>query len=65
VVFTKIPVGGTQPSMSYKKKTTFPKLLSRMYFCMILLINYYLVLRGTGTAPCNVDAVLASYRVII
>jgi hypothetical protein len=29
---------------------------------MILLINYYLVLRGTGTAPSNVDGVLASYE---
>ena len=65
VVFTKIPVGGTQPSiMSYKGKTTFPKLLSRdVSLHDITYKLYYLVLReGTGTAPCNVDAVLASYK---
>jgi hypothetical protein len=65
VEFTKIPVGGTQPSiMSYNGKSTFPKLLSRdVNLHDITYKLYYLVLReGTGTAPCNVDAVLASYK---
>jgi hypothetical protein len=65
VVFTKIPDGGTQPSiMSYKDKTTFPKLLSRdVKLHDITYQLYYLVLReGTGTSPSSVDGVLASYR---
>ncbi|NGY38510.1 FKBP-type peptidylprolyl isomerase [Flavobacterium sp. XN-5] len=65
VVFTKIPAGGTQPSiMSYKDKSTFPKLLSRdVKLHDITYKLYYLVLReGVGVAPCNVDNVLASYK---
>lgn len=65
VVMTKIPVGGTQPSiMSYKDATTYPKLLSReVSLHSIKYILYYLVLReGVGESPCNVDSVLASYR---
>ncbi len=65
VTITKIPTGGTQPSiMSYKDATTYPKLLYRT----VELHNveyklYYLVLRpGVGVSPCNVDGVLASYR---
>lgn len=65
VVMTKIPVGGTQPSiMSYKDATTYPKLLSReVSLHSIKYTLYYLVLReGVGESPCNVDSVLASYR---
>jgi hypothetical protein len=65
VVFTKIPAGGNQPSiMSYKNNTTFPKLLSKDVLLHDITYKlYYLVLReGTGSAPCNVDAVLTSYR---
>jgi hypothetical protein len=65
VVFTKIPDGGTQASiMSYKDRTTFPKLLSRAVKLHDITYKlYYLVLReGSGTSPSNVDGVLASYR---
>jgi hypothetical protein len=65
VVFTKIPAGGTQPSiMSYLNKSTFPKLLVRdVAFHDITYKMYYLVLRpGSGEAPCNVDGVLTSYK---
>jgi hypothetical protein len=65
VEFTKIPAGGTQPSiMSYKDKTTFPKLLSRdVKLHDITYKLYYLVLReGTGVSPSNVDNVLTSYN---
>lgn len=65
VVFTKIPAGGTQPSiMSYKDKATFPKLLSRTVSRHdVPYILYYLVLReGVGEKPTNVDGVLTSYR---
>jgi FKBP-type peptidyl-prolyl cis-trans isomerase len=65
VVLTKIPDGGTQASiMSYKDKTTFPKLLSRdVKLHNITYKLYYLVLReGVGESPSNVDGVLASYR---
>ncbi len=65
VTFTKIPEGGSQPSIwSYLNSATFPKLLSRdVALHDITYKMYYLVLReGTGTSPCNVDGVLASYR---
>lgn len=65
VVFTKIPVGGTQLSiMSYLNKSSFPKLLRRnVNLHGITYKLYYLVLReGTGEKPTNVDGVLASYR---
>ena len=65
VVFTKIPAGGSQPSvMSYKNNSGFPKLLSRdVVLHDITYKLYYLVLReGTGQSPCNVDGVLASYK---
>ncbi|MEZ7500512.1 FKBP-type peptidylprolyl isomerase [Flavobacterium sp. Arc3] len=65
VVFTKIPDGGSQPSiMSYKDKATFPKLLSRdVKLHDITYKLYYLVLReGVGEKPTNVDGVLTSYR---
>jgi hypothetical protein len=65
VVFTKIPTGGTQASIwSYKDNTGFPKLLSRdVSLHDITYKLYYLVLReGSGQTPCNVDAVMASYK---
>ncbi|MBC5839587.1 FKBP-type peptidyl-prolyl cis-trans isomerase [Flavobacterium muglaense] len=65
VVFTKIPAGGTQdPIMSYKDKTTFPKLLSReVKLHDITYKLYYLVLReGVGESPSNVDEVYTTYR---
>lgn len=66
VVITKIPVGGTQPSlMSYSTATTtYPRLLSReVSLHSIKYTLYYLVLReGVGVEPCNVDGVLTSYR---
>jgi hypothetical protein len=65
VEFTKIPAGGTQPSiMSYLNSTSFPKLLERnVAFDNITYKMYYLVLRpGTGESPCNVDGVLSSYK---
>ncbi len=65
ITITKIPEGGTQPSiMSYLNATTFPKLLIRP----VKLHNvdyelYYLVLRpGIGESPCNVDGVFTAYR---
>ena len=66
VVITKIPAGGTQPSlMSYSTATTtYPRLLTRIVNLHDVPYKlYYLVLReGVGTSPCNVDSVLASYR---
>ena len=65
VTITTIPTGGTQKSIwSYKDQATFPKLLSRdVSLHDITYKLYYLVLReGVGTAPCNVDGVLASYK---
>ncbi|RTZ04666.1 FKBP-type peptidylprolyl isomerase [Flavobacterium sp. GSP27] len=65
VSYTKIPAGGSQPSIwSYKDKTTFPKLLSRdVKLHDITYTLYYLVLReGAGKSPTNADAVLASYK---
>ncbi|MFV8370122.1 FKBP-type peptidylprolyl isomerase [Flavobacterium sp. LB2R40] len=65
VAFTKIPSGGTQPSIwSYKDKTTFPKLLSREVVLHTITYKlYYLVLReGIGVSPSNVDGVLTAYK---
>ncbi len=65
VVYTKIPTGGTQPSIwSYKDNAGFPKLLSRNVSIHDITYKlYYLVLReGTGESPSNVDAVMASYK---
>ncbi|MES2574940.1 MAG: FKBP-type peptidylprolyl isomerase [Bacteroidota bacterium] len=65
VIITKIPAGGTQPSiMSYLNSPTFPKLLSRnIELNSVTYKLYYLVLReGTGDSPCNVDGVFSSYR---
>ncbi|MBA0884268.1 FKBP-type peptidyl-prolyl cis-trans isomerase [Flavobacterium undicola] len=65
VVFTKIPTGGSQPSiMSYLNSSTFPKLIKKtLRLHEIDYGIYYLVLReGTGEKPCNVDGVLSSYR---
>ncbi|RVT77351.1 FKBP-type peptidylprolyl isomerase [Flavobacterium sufflavum] len=65
VVFTKIPTGGSQPSiMSYLNSSTFPKLLTKNVALHDITYKvYYLVLRpGTGDKPCNVDSVLSSYR---
>ncbi len=65
VTFTKIPAGGTQPSVwSYLNSTSFPKLLFReVKLHDITYKIYYLVLReGTDEKPTNVDDVMASYR---
>ncbi|NRT11159.1 FKBP-type peptidyl-prolyl cis-trans isomerase [Flavobacterium sp. 14A] len=65
VTITKIPTGGTQPSiMSYLNKSTFPKLLVREVKLHDLTYKlYYLALReGAGDRPTNVDAVLTSYK---
>ena len=65
VTFTKIPTGGTQPSIySYLNSTTFPKLLSKeVKLHDITYTMYYLVLReGVGEKPSNVDGVLSAYR---
>ncbi|HTG67581.1 MAG TPA: hypothetical protein VL859_14515 [Flavobacterium sp.] len=65
VVFTKIPAGGSQPSIwTYLNKSTFPKLLQKsVELHDITYTVYYLVLReGSGEKPCNVDGVLTSYR---
>lgn len=62
---TKIPTGGTQPSIfSYLNSPTFPKLLSReVKLHDITYKLYYLVLReGIGASPSNADAVLAAYK---
>jgi hypothetical protein len=65
VTITKIPDGGTQPSiMSYKVATTYPKLLIRLVKLHDVDYKlYYLVLRpGIGESPCNVDGVFTAYR---
>ena len=66
VVITKIPVGGTQPSlMSYSTATTtYPRLKSKIVeLHSVKYTLYYLILReGVGIEPCNVDGVLTSYR---
>ena len=61
VTFTKIPVGGTQKSIF--DQTTYQLKSKAVVLNDITYKLYYLVLReGTGTAPSNVDGVLASYR---
>jgi hypothetical protein len=65
VVITKIPTGGSEPSiMSYLGSSTFPKLIKKnLELHGIVYEIYYLVLReGTGDKPCNVDGVLSSYK---
>ncbi|WP_396171365.1 FKBP-type peptidyl-prolyl cis-trans isomerase [Flavobacterium sp.] len=73
VTITKIPAGGTQPSIySYLNAPTFPKLLTREVLQNdIKYTLYYLVLREGkkdavtgygGVSPCNVDGVFTSYR---
>lgn len=65
VTITKIPTGGSQPSMmSYLNATTYPKLLTKdVNLHGIVYTLYYLVLRpGVGISPCNVDGVLTSYK---
>ena len=72
VTVTKIPVGGTQPSIwSYLNSTTFPKLLVRDVSAHAITYKlYYLVIREGikgangvgGESPSNVDAVFAAYK---
>lgn len=65
VTFTKIPTGGSQPTIySYLNSATYPKLLSKEVSLHDITYKlYYLVLRpGTGQSPCNVDGVLAAYK---
>ncbi|MGZ9735668.1 FKBP-type peptidyl-prolyl cis-trans isomerase [Flavobacterium sp. GNP002] len=65
VTFTKIPTGGTTPSIySYLNSTTFPKLLIKeVKLHDITYKLYYLVLReGVGERPSNVDGVLSAYK---
>ena len=65
VTFTKIPAGGTRPSIySYLNSTTFPKLLSKeVKLHDITYKLYYLVLReGVGARPSNIDGVLSAYK---
>jgi hypothetical protein len=65
VTYTKIPSGGTQPSIySYLNSTTFPKLLSKeVKLHDITYKLYYLVLReGVGERPSNIDGVLSAYK---
>jgi hypothetical protein len=69
VTFTKIPEGGTQPSIySYLGASSYPRLMVREVSKDLLIHNvaykiYYLVLRpGSGQSPTNVDGVLASYH---
>jgi hypothetical protein len=61
VTITTIPSGGTQKSIW--DQTTYELKTRNVSLHDITYKMYYLVLRaGTGTAPCNVDAVLASYK---
>jgi hypothetical protein len=65
VTITKIPAGGSQPSIySYLNASTYPKLLTKdVNLHGIVYKLYYLVLRpGVGVSPCNVDGVLSSYK---
>jgi len=73
VTITKIPDGGTQPSIwSYLNSNTFPKLLSRDVSNHDIIYKlYYLVIREGikdvttgvgGENPCNVDGVFAGYK---
>ncbi len=65
VTFTKIPTGGTAPSIySYLNSATFPKLLMKKVKLHDITYDlYYLVLReGVGEKPSNVDGVLAAYK---
>ncbi len=65
VTFTKIPAGGSQPSiMTFLNSGTYPKLLLKIVTLNDVAYNlYYLVLRpGVGVAPCSADGVLTSYK---
>lgn len=73
VTITKIPDGGTQPSIySYLNNTTFPKLLTRnVKIHDITYKLYYLALRGKvdenvstdiEKAPTNVDELFIAYK---
>lgn len=67
ITITKIPTGGTQPSIySYLDAPSYPKLLVRnvkMHNVEGGYKLYYLVLRpGVGVSPSNVDGVFTSYR---
>ncbi|MFV5695169.1 FKBP-type peptidyl-prolyl cis-trans isomerase [Flavobacterium sp. LB3P122] len=61
VNITAIPSGGTQKSIW--DQTTYELKSRNVSLHNIIYKMYYLVLRaGTGASPCNVDAVLASYK---
>lgn len=61
VTFTKIPDGGTQKSIW--DQTDFELKSKEVSLNDVTYKVYYLVLRkGVGTAPSNVDGVLASYK---
>ncbi|MFV8328277.1 FKBP-type peptidyl-prolyl cis-trans isomerase [Flavobacterium sp. ZS1P14] len=61
VAIAKIPAGGTQKSIW--DQTTYELKSRDVSLHGITYKLYYLVLRaGTGTAPCNVDGVLTSYK---
>jgi hypothetical protein len=65
VIFTKITDPVNEKSiMDYLDSPSFPKLLKRdIELHDITYSVYYLMVReGVGESPCNVDAVLASYR---
>lgn len=67
ITLTKIPVGGSQPSLlSLLNSATFPKLLKHeVSLHDITYTVYYLKLRAdndaSGKSPCRVDEVLAAY----
>jgi hypothetical protein len=61
ITISKIPAGGTQKSIW--DQTTYELKSRNVSLHGIIYKMYYLVLRaGTGTAPCNVDGVLTSYK---
>ncbi len=65
VTITKIPTGGTQPSIySYLNASTYPKLLVRtVKIHSVDYSLYYLVLReGVGDYPTNTDNILTAYK---
>ncbi|HEX9150765.1 MAG TPA: FKBP-type peptidylprolyl isomerase [Flavobacterium sp.] len=61
IAIAKIPAGGAQKSIW--DQTTYELKSRNVSLHDITYKLYYLVLRaGTGTAPCNVDGVLTSYK---
>jgi hypothetical protein len=61
ISIVKIPAGGTQKSIW--DQTTYELKSRSVSLHDITYKMYYLVLRnGTGTAPCNLDGVLTSYK---